>query len=138
MDGSPLAGSRWNPVSLRPGADFSEEAAIQAGPSQVMQKTGNLILAHTLGSMSQCGGHGSAHARRADSMGPVIAPNDTSLVKGMRHVVQAHEPGNERAGNQERGALGVHRLFDSRFVARRISVEETECQGKIARTLDQW
>jgi RES domain-containing protein len=42
-----------------------------------------------------------------------------------------------RERETRRGARWVSIGSSTRFAARRISVEETECQGKIARTLDQ-
>ncbi len=103
MYGSPFAWSRRNPALLGPGPNLPEESAIKPGTAQVMQETSDLVLADPLRSMAQRRGHRRAHARSPHRMRPIVPANDPARVSRVRVIVEAHQPGQERTGNQERG-----------------------------------
>jgi hypothetical protein len=68
-----------------------------------MQQARDLILAEPLGSMAQRRGYRHAHTRSPHGMGPIVPANDATALRGMRVIVETHQPGQECTGNQERG-----------------------------------
>lgn len=103
MYGSPFPWPCWYPALLGPGPNFSEESAIEPCAAKVMQQTSDLILADLLGSMAQGCSHRRAHAGRPHRMGTIVSANGPARVNRVRVIVETHQPGHERAGNQERG-----------------------------------
>ena len=76
---------------LGPGPNLPEESAIEPGTAQVMQQTGDLILADPLGSMAQCRGHRCAHARSPHRMGSIVPANDPAKVNWVRIIIETHQ-----------------------------------------------
>lgn len=139
MYGPPFTRSGRNATFLSPRPNFPKEPAIEPRTAQIMQQTGDLILADPLGSMPQCHGHRGTHARGPNRMGSIIPANDTTRLSRMWVIVKTHQPWQECAGNQKRGrpvGSSFHELGYSNVwittdkVARRISFKETRCQGE--------
>ncbi len=138
MYGSPFTRSGRNATFLSPRPNFPEESAIEPRTAQIMQQTGDLILVDPLGSMAQCHGHRCAHARSPHRMGSIIPANDPARLSRMWVIVKTHQPWQKCTGNQKRGRpvgssfheLGYRSVWITDTAARRISFDETRCQGE--------
>jgi hypothetical protein len=90
-------------LRFSPRPNLPEESAIKPGTAQVMQQASDLILTDPLGSMAQRRSHRCAHTRSPHRMRPIIPANDAARVSWVRVIIETHQPGQERTGNQERG-----------------------------------
>lgn len=74
-----------------PGPNPTEETPVKSGASQIVEETGDLILSHASGRMTQSLSHRRAHAGRSHRMGTVVALDHSPWAARVRIVVESQQ-----------------------------------------------
>ena len=74
-----------------PGPDSPKEPAIQSGPSQIVQQTGDLVLFHAGGRVTKVKRDSGTHSGRTEGMRTVVASDDPIGLAGVRIVVETEK-----------------------------------------------